>query len=61
MDFLKNIAVNLKATGSAAVLISLIIGITLLVFFGQRDLAKSALGILAFATGDLGVVLAQRI
>jgi len=61
MNFFRNIAVNLKATGPAAVLISLIGCITLLGLFGQSDLAKSALNILAFVTGALGLVLAQRI
>jgi L-asparagine transporter-like permease len=61
MDFLKNIAVNIRATGPAAVLISLIAGITLLGLFGQGELARSALNILAFATGALGLALAQRI
>lgn len=35
MEFLKNVAVNLNATGPAAVLISLIGGITLLGLFGH--------------------------
>jgi hypothetical protein len=61
MEFLKNIAVNLKATGPAAVLIALIGGITLLGLFGQGEMARSALNILAFATGALGLALAQRI
>lgn len=60
MEFLKNIAVNLKATGPAAVLVSLIGGITLLGLFGQGELAKSALNVLAVFSGIVSVALAQR-
>jgi hypothetical protein len=60
MEFLKNIAVNLKATGPAAVLISLSGCVTLLGLFGQGDLASSALSILAFLIGMVGLALAQR-
>ncbi|MBU2835748.1 hypothetical protein HF673_08230 [Acidithiobacillus thiooxidans] len=60
MEFLKNVAVNLNATGPAAVLISLIGGITLLGLFGHGGLASSALSILSLIIGFLGLALAQR-
>lgn len=60
MDWLKNITINLKATGPAAVLIALIVGITVLGVFGQGEKAGSALSILGFMVGALGVALAQR-
>jgi hypothetical protein len=60
LEFMKNIAINLRATGPAAVLISLIAAITLLGVFGDGPLAKSALGVLAVLTGLVAVGLAQR-
>ena len=60
MDWLKNITVNLKATGPAAVLIALIVGITVLGIFGEGDKAGAALSILGFMAGALGIALAQR-
>lgn len=59
-EFMKNIAVNLRATGPAAVLIALIAGITILGLFGDGPMAKSALSILALLTGLVGISLAQR-
>lgn len=60
MEFLKNITLNLKATGPAAVLISLIGGITLLGLFGEGEMAQAALYILAFNIGLLGLALAHK-
>jgi hypothetical protein len=61
MDFLKNIVVNLKATGPSAVLIAWIIGITLLGIFGDGEIAKKAVNYLGILGGILVVVLGQRI
>ena len=47
MDFLKNIAISLQATGPAAVIIAWIISVTALGLFGDGSLAKTALSILA--------------
>ena len=60
LDFMKNIAVNLRATGPAAVLIALIASITSLGLFGDRPIAKSAVGILAVLTGMVAISLAER-
>jgi len=60
MEWLKNIAVNLHAKGPAAVLISIIVSIAALGLWGQGDLAKSALSVLAVALGLLGLALANR-
>ena len=51
MDFLKNISVNLKATGPAAILVSLVICITLLGIFGESEQSKTALSTLSFISG----------
>lgn len=59
-EFMKNIAINLRATGPAAVLISLIACITLLGLYGDGPKASTALTILSFLTGYVGISLAQR-
>jgi hypothetical protein len=46
MDFLKNISVNLHATGPAAVMIAWCLSITMLGVFGDGQLATMALTIL---------------
>jgi hypothetical protein len=46
MDFLKNIGVNLRATGPAAVIIVYFICITVLGIFGQGILAGAAMVLL---------------
>ncbi|WP_097050926.1 hypothetical protein [Thalassospira xiamenensis] len=60
MEWLKNIAINLNAKGPAAVLIALIVSISSLGLWGEGELAATALGILAFALGLLGLALANR-
>jgi hypothetical protein len=60
MDFLKNVVVNLRAKGPAAVLCVLVICITLLGVFGQGSTARFAIGVLAGTLVFLGMALAQR-
>lgn len=60
VNFLRNIAVNLRAKGPAAVLCTLIVCITLLGLYGTGEHSGSALGILGGALIFLGVALAQR-
>jgi len=61
MEFLKNIVVNLKATGPAAVLSVWVICVTLLGVFGSGEMASSAFGLLAFFGGAILVALANKI
>jgi len=61
MDFLKNIAINLKATGPAAVIITWIIGITLVGVLGQGEIASKALNALNIVGPLLIIVLGQRV
>jgi hypothetical protein len=58
---LKNIAINLKASGSAAVIAVWIICVTLLGLFGQGEFAKSAMTILAVAGGMILIGLASKV
>lgn len=53
MDFLKNISINLKATGASAVLITWLLCITALGLFGSGTLAMFVAGALA----SIGVIL----
>ena len=57
----KNIALNLRATGPAAVIAIWIISVTLLGLFGNGELAGRALTILAVAGGMVLVALASKI
>lgn len=61
MEFLKNIAVNLKATGPAAVMCVWVIGVTLLGIFGSGPMASLALGILSFFGSAVLIALANKI
>lgn len=61
LDPLKRVAINLHATGPAAVLCVLFICITCVGIFGVGPLAGSAIGMLGFALGILGVSLASAI
>ena len=61
MDFLKNIAINLKATGPAAVIISWILGITLVGVFGQGEIVSKALTALSIVGPLLIIILGQKI
>ncbi|MDE2222951.1 MAG: hypothetical protein KGK03_07755 [Candidatus Omnitrophica bacterium] len=60
MEFLKNIIVNLKVTGPAAVLIAWVIDVVILGLFGKGEIASRAMGILAGAGGVLCVVHGMR-
>ena len=53
MDFnpFKNIAVNIRATGPAAILICWCISVTFLGLYGQGEIADRALNMLAFFGG----------
>ena len=53
MDFLKNISINLKATGASAVLITWLLCITAIGLFGSRTLAYYVAGGLL----SVGVIL----
>lgn len=61
MEFLKNIALNLKATGPAAVLIVWIICVTLLGLFGSGEMASKSFGLLAFFGGAVFFALASKL
>ena len=64
MDFLKNIgkniAINLQATGPAAVIIVWIVCVTALGLFGDGSLAAKALTLLAFAGGATLIGLVNK-
>ena len=60
MGFLKNIGINLKATGPAAVMIVWIICVTALGLFGTGDMASKSFGLLAFFGGAVLVSLAIK-
>jgi hypothetical protein len=53
MDFLKNVAINLRATGIAAVMITWLLCFTALCLFGNSGLAAAGVGILS----TIGVML----
>ena len=59
MDFLKNILVNLKATGPAAVLCVWCICVTILGVFGGEH-AGQAFTLLSVSAGLMIITLAQR-
>ena len=60
MQFFRNIAVNLKATGPAAVMAIWVVCVTLLGIFGSGEMARSAFGLLAFFGGAVLVGLASE-
>ncbi|WP_333804392.1 hypothetical protein [Sulfurospirillum sp.] len=60
MDFLKNISVNLHATGPATVMTVWCICITLLGLYGDGELANSAIKILSFFGGMVMIALANK-
>jgi hypothetical protein len=60
MDFLKNIAIRLRATGPAAVLVSWVLGVTALGIWGNAELGRQALTTLSVVGGLLIVILGQR-
>ena len=61
MEFLKNIAINLKATGPAAVIIAWILGITAVGVFGQGEIAMKALSSLYIVGPLLIIVMGQKV
>lgn len=61
MEFLKNIAINLKATGPAAVIIAWILGITAVGVFGQGETAMKALSSLYIVGPLLIIVMGQKV
>jgi hypothetical protein len=60
VGFLKNIALSIRATGPAAVLVSWVLGVTLLGIFGQGEIASKAMSALSVTGGLLIVILGQR-
>ena len=58
--FLKNIALSIRATGPAAVLVSWVLCITILGIFGQGEIASTAMSTLSLLGGLLIVILGQR-
>ncbi|MDD2335947.1 MAG: hypothetical protein PHD01_05150 [Geobacteraceae bacterium] len=61
MDFLKNVAINLKATGPAAVIITWVLGVTLVGVLGQGEVANRALTFLGFTGPMLIMILGQKV
>lgn len=61
MDFLRNLFINLKATGPAAVIIAWVIGVTLLGIFGNGDIASRAMSVLNVGGVILILTLCQKI
>ena len=59
--FLKNFAVNIQATGAAAVLIAWLLAIVVITPWGQPTLSVGAFGLLAFFGGALFIALGQRL
>jgi len=60
MDFLKNLSVNLRATGPAAVMCVWVICVTVLGTLGSGPMAERAMSLLAFFGGGVLVALAWR-
>ena len=60
IDPFKNLAVNLKATGPATVLVAWIAGVVVLGIFGTGESADRAFGLLAIAGGLILITLAAR-
>lgn len=60
MNFLRNIIVNLKATGPAAVIIAWILGVTCLGIFGQGQVAEHGMTALNLVGVILIIAMAQR-
>lgn len=61
MEFLKNIAINLKATGPAAVIIAWVLGITAVGVFGEGESASKALSALSIVGPILVIGMGQKI
>jgi len=61
MDYLKNISLNLRATGPAAVLIVWLVCITAVGLFGDCGLARAAFAALAIAGGVILMAFTQKL
>lgn len=59
MNIFKNVIINLKATGIAAIMIVIILGITALGLFGRGELASTALTSLCVLAGLIGVAISS--
>lgn len=60
MDPFKNVSVNIKAAGPAAVIIAWLVCVTVVGLFGEGGLAESALTFLGIAGGIILTSLAMR-
>lgn len=60
MEFFKNVAVNIKATGPAAVLVAWVGAVTILGVLGTGAIASSALFLLAMFIGTVGAALGGK-
>jgi hypothetical protein len=60
MDILKNLAVNLRATGPAAVIAVWCICVTILGIFGAGEFARTTFTLLGVAGGMVLFILAAR-
>ena len=61
IDLLRNVAINIKATGPAAVMIAWIAAVAALGIFGSPELGKSAMYALYFAGGPILTSLASKV
>jgi hypothetical protein len=61
MNFLANIALNLRATGPAAVMITWLIAVAVLGVFGSDHLAGKGMTLLAFFGGAVMIGLASKV
>jgi hypothetical protein len=61
MNLFRNLALNLQATGPAAVLCVLLLSIAAVGVFGSERLGAEALGLLAMALGVVGTGLIAKI
>jgi hypothetical protein len=59
--FFKNVAINLSATGAAAVLIAWLIALVAVSIWGSDRLGPAALGLLGIFGGTLFIVLGQKL
>lgn len=60
IDLFKNLAINLRATGPAAVMIAWIMAVAGIGILGQGELANFSLTILGFVGGAVMFSLASR-
>ena len=61
MEWLKNIAINLRATGPAAVIIVWLICSTVLGIWGNGPQAKNAMLLMFFAGGGIIISLSRKV